>query len=53
MAIKENLLRIRENIEKTCLLCGRDPREVKLLAVSKTFRFRRFWRHMKQGNGFW
>ena len=37
MAIKENLLRIRENIEKTCLLCGRDPREVKLLAVSKTF----------------
>jgi pyridoxal phosphate enzyme (YggS family) len=37
MAIKENLLRIRENIEKTCLLCGREPREVKLLAVSKTF----------------
>lgn len=37
MEIKENLLRIRENIEKTCLLCGRDPREVKLLAVSKTF----------------
>jgi len=37
MAIKENLLRIRESIEKTCLLCGRDPREVKLLAVSKTF----------------
>ncbi|MFA6693877.1 MAG: YggS family pyridoxal phosphate-dependent enzyme [Bacillota bacterium] len=37
MTIKDNLERLRDSIEKISLSCGRDPKEVKLLAVSKTF----------------
>jgi pyridoxal phosphate enzyme (YggS family) len=34
--ISENLARVRERIEKAALRCGRDPRKVRLVAVSKT-----------------
>jgi len=34
--IKENLLRVMERIEKAARKAGRDPKEVKLVAVSKT-----------------
>jgi len=34
--IKENLLRVLERIEKAALRAGRDPKEIKLVAVSKT-----------------
>lgn len=35
-SIKENLLRVRERIEKAAFRVGRDPKEIKLVAVSKT-----------------
>ena len=35
-AIKENLLRVMERIEKAARKAGRDPKEIKLVAVSKT-----------------
>ena len=34
--IKENLLRVTERIEKAARRAGRDPKEIKLVAVSKT-----------------
>ena len=34
--IKENLLRVMERIEKAARKVGRDPKEIKLVAVSKT-----------------
>ena len=34
--IKENLLRVMERIEKAALRVGRDPKEIRLVAVSKT-----------------
>ena len=34
--VRENLEKVRENIEKACKKVGRDPSEVILLAVSKT-----------------
>ncbi len=34
--IKENLLRVTDRIEKAARRVGRDPREIKLVAVSKT-----------------
>jgi len=34
--IKENLLRVTERIEKAALRVGRDPKEIRLVAVSKT-----------------
>jgi pyridoxal phosphate enzyme (YggS family) len=34
--IKENLLRVMERIERAARKAGRDPREIKLVAVSKT-----------------
>lgn len=34
--IRENYLRVRERIERAALGAGRDPREIKLVAVSKT-----------------
>ncbi|MGD0915375.1 MAG: YggS family pyridoxal phosphate-dependent enzyme [Thermodesulfobacteriota bacterium] len=34
--IRENLLRVMERIEKAARRVGRDPREIKLVAVSKT-----------------
>ncbi|WP_457681397.1 YggS family pyridoxal phosphate-dependent enzyme [Thermovibrio sp.] len=36
MRIKENLERIKEEIEKACQRAGRDPKEVKILAATKT-----------------
>ncbi len=36
MRIKENVERILERIEKACSRVGRDPKEVKLLAATKT-----------------
>jgi pyridoxal phosphate enzyme (YggS family) len=35
-AIRENLLRVMERIEKAAQRVGRDPKEIKLVAVSKT-----------------
>ncbi len=35
-AIKENLLRVKERIEKAARKAGRDPNTIKLVAVSKT-----------------
>ena len=35
-AIRENLLKITERIEKAARRVGRDPKEIKLVAVSKT-----------------
>jgi pyridoxal phosphate enzyme (YggS family) len=34
--IKENLLRVQERIERAAQRAGRDPKEIKLVAVSKT-----------------
>lgn len=34
--IKENLTQIQNEINKTCLSCGRNPEDVTLIAVSKT-----------------
>ncbi|MDO4452932.1 MAG: YggS family pyridoxal phosphate-dependent enzyme [Eubacteriales bacterium] len=34
--IKENLKEVKEKIQKACLRSGRDPKEVTLIAVSKT-----------------
>lgn len=34
--ISEDLARVRERIETAALRCGRDPQEVRLVAVSKT-----------------
>ncbi|MBS4026304.1 MAG: YggS family pyridoxal phosphate-dependent enzyme [Clostridia bacterium] len=34
--IKENLVRIREKVFETCMKTGRNPEEVKLVAVTKT-----------------
>ncbi len=36
MTISENIEEVRENIERSCRKCGRDPESVKLVAVSKT-----------------
>ncbi len=36
LTIKENLLRVRERIERAAQRAGRDPKEIKLVAVSKT-----------------
>lgn len=35
MSVKENLLSVKSEIEKACLACGRNPKDVKLVAVSK------------------
>jgi len=35
-SVKENLLRVRERIERAAQKAGRDPKEIKLVAVSKT-----------------
>lgn len=36
MGIKENIDRVKQNIEAACVACGRETGEVKLIAVSKT-----------------
>jgi PLP dependent protein len=36
VSIKENLARVREELEAACLRAGRSPDEVRLMAVSKT-----------------
>lgn len=36
MGIAENYKKMRQQVEETCKKCGRDPKEVTLLAVSKT-----------------
>jgi len=35
-SVKENLLRVKERIERAAQKAGRDPKEIKLVAVSKT-----------------
>lgn len=34
--VKENLIRVQDRINAACKRCGRDPKEVTLIAVSKT-----------------
>ncbi|MBQ7900531.1 MAG: YggS family pyridoxal phosphate-dependent enzyme [Clostridia bacterium] len=36
MSIKQNIQEIQHNIEQACNKCGRDPKDVMLLAVTKT-----------------
>ncbi len=35
--IKDNLAAIQDNVTRTALACGRDPKQVKIVAVSKRF----------------
>ncbi|MYL28252.1 MULTISPECIES: YggS family pyridoxal phosphate-dependent enzyme [Halobacillus] len=35
MSVAENLAQIKENIEQACQRCGRDPKEVSIVAVTK------------------
>ncbi len=35
--IESNLLKLKQKIQKVCINCGRDPKEIYIIAVSKTF----------------
>lgn len=35
--IEHNLIRLKANVKKICENCGRDPKEIYIIAVSKTF----------------
>ncbi|MBL8015983.1 MAG: YggS family pyridoxal phosphate-dependent enzyme, partial [Ignavibacteria bacterium] len=35
--IESNLLKLKQKIQKVCVNCGRDPKEIYIIAVSKTF----------------
>ena len=35
--IEDNLIRLKQKIKRVCDTCGRDPKEIYLIAVSKTF----------------
>ena len=48
-AIKENLLRVMEGIEKAARKAGRDPNEIKLVAVSKTVEVARIMEAIEAG----
>lgn len=37
MPIAENIVQLRNRIDAACLRCGRDPADINLIAVSKTF----------------
>ncbi len=37
MSIKDNITRVTNQISDTAAKCGRDPKDIKLIAVSKTF----------------
>jgi PLP dependent protein len=47
--ISENLARVRERIETAALRCGRDPLEVRLVAVSKTVEAERVGQAIEAG----
>ncbi len=47
--ITENLNQVRKNIQEACEVSGRDPKEVTLIAVSKTKPVLCFWRLIMQG----
>lgn len=47
--IRENLLRVKERIERAALKAGRDPNEVKLVAVSKTVEVARIRQAIEAG----
>ncbi len=49
--IKEQISEVRKNIEEACKRAGRDPKEVTLIAVSKTKPVPMLKRHMKPGQG--
>ena len=36
MGIAERYVKVKEEVERVCAACGRDPKEVRLVAVSKT-----------------
>jgi pyridoxal phosphate enzyme (YggS family) len=48
-SIKENLLRVMEKIEETARKIGRDPNEIKLVAVSKTAEVARIMEAIEAG----
>jgi pyridoxal phosphate enzyme (YggS family) len=48
-SIKENLLRVMEKIEETARKIGRDPNEIKLVAVSKTVEVARIMEAIEAG----
>jgi pyridoxal phosphate enzyme (YggS family) len=48
-AIKENLLRVMERIENAARKIGRDPNEIKLVAVSKTVEVARIMEAIEAG----
>ncbi len=47
--IADNIEEIRKNIEKICLRAGRNPKEIQLIAVSKTFGEEKILEAMKSG----
>jgi pyridoxal phosphate enzyme (YggS family) len=48
-AVKENLLRVMERIERAARKAGRDPKEIKLVAVSKTVEVARIKQAIEAG----
>jgi len=48
-SVRENLLRVTEKIEKAALNVGRDPKEIKLVGVSKTVETDRIKEAIKAG----
>ena len=48
-AIKDNLLRVKERIERAAQKAGRDPKEIKLVAVSKTVEVARIQEAIEAG----
>ena len=48
-SVKENLLKVREKIEKAARKVGRDPNEIKLVAVSKTVETARIMEAIEAG----
>ena len=50
--VTENLNQVRKNIQEACKAVGRDPKEVTLIAVSKTKRFLCFRKPMMQVLGY-
>jgi pyridoxal phosphate enzyme (YggS family) len=49
LTIKENLLRVKESIERAAQKAGRDPKEIKLVAVSKTVEVARIKKAIEAG----
>lgn len=46
--IRENWLRIKDDIFETAVSCGRDPSDISIITVSKSIHFTRLFMHMTQ-----